>query len=458
MSDTDENIIRLAAAQERANAAKAAPGGDEDSLALDLAERHCDHLRYVAAWGTWMAFDGERWAPDPTLHVFDLVRALCRERAGQCNKPALKAAHTVAAVEKLARSDRRLAATVEQWDADPWLLCTGAVTIDLRTGEGHNTDPLDYCTKRTGCALAPPGTLAPRWFAFLDRVTAGDKALQGFLQRYLGYALTGLTREHVFAFAYGTGANGKTTFVKTLMRVFGDYATAAAMETFIATSTPQHPTDLAKLRGARLVTAQETKRGRKWDEPKIKAITGGDIITARFMRQDFFDFTPVCKLLISGNDKPRLDDVDEGMRRRLLIVPFTVHIPKEQQDKELVERLEAEHPAILRWCVEGCLAWQRDGLDPPERVVEATKAYFADQDTLEQWIQECALLKQSATATQVELFRSWSAWCEKRGMKPGTAIALGRALEKRDGIGLAPREGGSGRKAFAGIQLKNEEI
>ena len=162
---------------------------------------------------------------------------------------------------------------------------------------------------------------------------------EGFLQRYIGYCCTGLTTEHAFVFARGTGANGKSTFINTIVRIFGDYATVADMGTFIASNTERHPTDLAKLRGARLVVAQETQKGRRWDGTKIKALTGGDRLTARFMRQDFFDFVPTFKLFIAGNYKPRLDSVDEAMRRRLLLVPFTVQIPAAERDPELAEKL-----------------------------------------------------------------------------------------------------------------------
>ena len=222
-----------------------------------------------------------------------------------------------------------------------------------------------------------PGRRTRYGRSFSTASPTGNTELQGFLQRYIGYCCTGFTTEHVFVFAYGTGANGKSTFINTIARIFGDYATVADMSTFIASNTEHHPTDLAKLRGARLVVAQETQRGRRWDETKIKALTGGDKITARFMRQDFFDFTPTFKLFICGNHKPRLANVDEAMRRRLLLVPFTVQIPPAERDPQLAEKLEAEWPAILRWCIDGCLEWQRIGLAPPAIVRDATDEYFA---------------------------------------------------------------------------------
>jgi len=187
-------------------------------------------------------------------------------------------------VERLAKADRRLAAATAQWDAAPWLFNAVECTFDLHTGNSRPPDPLDYLTKTTICAAAPPHTPHPLWSKFLARVTDDDEELQTFLQRFVGYCCTGVTREHPFVFVHGTGANGKGTFLNTIAKIFGDYAAVADMNTFLANRFDRHPADLAKLHGARLVIAQETQEGRHWDEPKVKALTGGDKITARFMR------------------------------------------------------------------------------------------------------------------------------------------------------------------------------
>jgi P4 family phage/plasmid primase-like protien len=385
-----DNIIKLATLQD----AGELPAGTEDALALTYAERHAADSRYVAAWSRWLVYDGARWNFDATLQAFDRARAICREVAPECGKPAaVMTAKTVSAVVQLARSDRRLAAAAEQWDENHLQLVTAgdgdmvpAATYDLATGLARAPDPLDYMTKTTVCSAAPRGTPHPQWSAFLDRITAGNAELQGFLQRYVGYCCTGLTTEHTFVFAYGTGANGKSTFINTIARIFGDYATVADMGTFIASNTERHPTDLAKLRGARLVVAQETQRGRRWDESKIKALTGGDRLTARFMRQDFFDFVPTFKLFICGNHKPRLSSVDEAMRRRLLLVPFTVRIPPGERDPDLAEKLWGERAAILRWCLDGCLQWQRtDSRHPPAYATRPTNTSGARTRSASGW-------------------------------------------------------------------------
>ena len=325
-------------------------------------------------------------------------------------------------------------------------------TFDLRTGICRPYNPKDYITKITASKVARPGTPHPLWSAFLDRVTDHDLELQGFLKRYIGYCCTGYTTEHVFVFAYGTGANGKSTFINTIAAIFGDYATIADMSTFIASNSERHPTDLAKLMGARLVVAQETQKGRRWDETKIKALTGGDKITARFMRQDFFDFIPKFKLFICGNHKPRLNSVDEAIRRRMLLVPFTVQIPVAERDKDLPEKLKAEWPAILRWCIDGSLEWRCDGLNPPAIVRDATDAYFSEQDTLQQWLDECTEAGDDFAFTRSsELFASWKAWCEPRNMKAGSATAFSVALSDK---GFIKTRDPNGQRGFAKLVIK----
>lgn len=442
MSDP-KNIIRLA---ELRDGAKDVKPGSEDGLALAFADSYASELRFVATWGRWLRYDDKRWRFDDTLHVFDLVRTICRETASSAS------AKTVAAVERLARSDRRLAATAAQWDAETWLLNTASGTIDLHNGNERPPDPLNYLTRQTASGAAPVGTPHPYWTAFLARITSDDSELQHFLQRYCGYCLTGLTTEHRFVFAWGTGANGKSTFLNTIAGIFGDYATVADMSTFIASNNEQHPTNLAKLYGARLVTAQETQKGRRWDEAKIKQLTGGDVITARHMRQDFFDYVPSFKLFIAGNTKPRLSNVDEAMRRRLLLVPFTVQIPADERDLNLPDKLKAEWPAILRWCLNGCLEWQRIGLVPPKSVLEATENYFADQDVLGQWLSDATEDGGPMAFTRTkDLFASWRVWTEARNFKTGTMMTLSEMLANR---GLIKKRDSTGNRGFAGVSLK----
>src|SRR5262249_43267374 len=240
--------------------------------------------------------------------------------------------------------------------------------------------------------------------------------------------------------------------ISTVMGILADYSTVADVGTFIASRTERHPTDVAKLHGYRMAVGQETEKGRRWDEAKIKSTTGGDKMTARFMRQDFFDFVPKFKLWIVGNHKPRLENVDEAMRRRMLLVPFLVQIPPEERDPSLPEKLKAEWPAILRWMLDGCLEWQQIGLAPPAIVTEATDAYFDDQDLIKQWLEECTTedIPTAFIATSA-LFASWKNWTEQRGLSAGSAKALQEALCDR---GLLQKRTKRGR-GFTAIQLKD---
>jgi putative DNA primase/helicase len=276
------------------------PAFSDDALALRFIDQHKDALRYVPSLGKWLRWDGKRWCFDDRLIAYDRMRKVCRAASAECNQPKLAklvaSNKTAAAAERFARSDQRIIATVDELDADPWLLNTPRGTFDLRTGEERSHNQGDLLTKITG--IAPDASCpTPVWDGFLARVTDNQPELSAYLKRVAGYSLTGSTQEHALFFLYGFGANGKTTFINAITACARDYHRTAPIETFTASSVDRHPTDLAGLRGARLVTAIETEEGRRWAESRIKSLTGGDKIPARFMRQDFFEYTPQFKLL-----------------------------------------------------------------------------------------------------------------------------------------------------------------
>jgi putative DNA primase/helicase len=428
--------------------------GTEDALALSFTRRYHQDWRYVAAWGKWLVWDGQRWRSEETLAATDLTRHVCRHASVKSKNPKvaakLAASSTVSGVERLARADRRHAATTEEWDADPWLLNTPGGVIDLRHGRMRPHDRKDRMTRIT---TATPKGDCPAWRQFLDEVTGGDKDLQAYLQRMVGYALTGSTREHALFFLYGTGANGKSVFVNTIATILGDYATNAPMDTFMETRTDRHPTDMAGLRGARFVAAIETEQGRRWAESKVKSLTGGDKISARFMRQDFFEFFPQFKLFVAGNHKPAIRNIDEAMKRRLHLVPFTVTIPPEKRDKHLQQRLLAERDGILAWALEGCLAWQRLGrLDPPQRVMDATDEYFEAEDALGRWLDENCVRDPNAKSLSADLFNDWKQWAEAAGEFIGSQRRFSDLLITR---GLENWRNSVGARGFKGIGLKS---
>ena len=427
--------------------------GTEDALALSFTRRYHRDWRYVAGWGKWLVWDGQRWRTEDTLAATDLIRSVCRQTAVRAESPKIAAklasAGTVSGVERLARADRRHAATTDEWDADPWLLNTTGGVVDLKTGRMRPHERSDRMTKIT---TATPGGECPLWMAFLPDVTGGDADLQAYLQRMVGYCLTGVTSAHALFFLYGTGANGKSVFANVISTILGDYACTASMDTFVETRGDRHPTDLAGLRGARFVTAIETEQGRRLNESKIKAITGGDKISARFMRQDFFEYTPQFKPVIVGNHKPAIRNVDEAMKRRMHMIPFTVTIPPERRDGRLTEKLLAERDGILAWAVAGCLAWQREGLKPPASVVSATEEYFESEDALGRWIQERCVRDPNAKALTAELFSDWKHWAESAGEFVGAQRRFSDLLITR---GVEKWRNGAGVRGFQGIGLKH---
>jgi putative DNA primase/helicase len=423
----------------------------DDALAQVFTERYGEDLRYTAAWGRWSLWNGHVWKTDDTRKVLDLAREICREESRSCQDAKLArhvaSSRTIAAVERLAQADHgHHAAKVDQWDAGPWILNTPGGVVDLKTGRLRPALREDYCTKTTAVA---PGGDCPRWRAFLSRITNGDRELEAFLQRMCGYALTGVTQEQAMFFAYGTGANGKSKFVEAISGAMGDYARVAPIETFIDSKNQNHPTDLAGLQGARLVTAIETEEGRRWSESKVKTLTGGDRIPARFMRQDFFEYTPQFKLVVAGNHKPGLRTVDEAMRRRFNLLPFSVTIPLGEREGKLGEILKTEWPGILQWAIEGCLSWQRMGLNPPPSVTSATKEYFTEEDSLARWLEERTERRVAAWESATALFHDWKAWAESNGEFAGS--------QKRFSLNLANREYKPDRKnkarGFDGITL-----
>ena len=434
----------------------------DDTIALRVVEQHADHQRWVDQWGRWYIFDGVRWEPDQTLLAFDRVREICREVANECTKSkiasSIVSAKTVSAAERLAKSDRRIAATPDQWDTDLLLLNTPRGVIDLRTGQNRRHSADDYMTKVTGVA-PDAGCPIHTWLGFLTRIMNGDTELIAFLQRMAGYALTGLTREHALFFLYGTGANGKSTFLNALIGCFGDYHRTSGIETFTASTTERHPTDLAGLRGARLVTAVETEEGRRWAESKIKSATGGDTIAARFMRQDYFQFTPAFKLVIAGNHKPGLRSVDEAIRRRFHLVPFTMTIPPNERDETLSDQLKAEWPGILAWAIDGCLEWQRIGLAPPAAVQAATEEYLEAEDALAAWIEESGERDANTWESSTALFRSWKNYADRAGEYVGSLKKFSQRIEDRSAaIGMRKARDAQGRRGFYGLRVTKPDL
>jgi P4 family phage/plasmid primase-like protien len=431
----------------------------EDGIALAFAKKFKDNLLYDHTRGSWYNWTGSHWKIEQTNLAFAWSRDICRELARDEEmkiKAAVSKAATASAVERFARSDRSFAVTSEKWNTDPYLLGTPDGVVDLRTGHIRPASPSDMITKVTAVGPAPVGTRAPTWERFLHEATNGDLELQRFLAQIAGYCLTGDVSEECLFFVHGQGGNGKGVFIKAIGTILGDYSVSTAIQTFTASKNERHPTELAALAGARMVTASETEDGRSWAEARIKELTGNESpISARFMRQDFFEFMPTFKIVIFGNHRPILNNVDDANRRRFNIIPFT-HKPK-TVDSKLKNKIEKEYPAILRWMIDGCLDWQANGLVRPTSVLEATQEYFDSQDVFGQWIKQCCAVEpgnKELWTVSADLYESWVQYCAGHGEEPGKERDLGSKLTKLECGKTTKRIQGIVTAARTGICLR----
>lgn len=440
------------------------PEYSDEEIAREFERRHGNLWAYVAPWQRWLYHGGEKWEHDARGSVRGLIRALCREiatfvrRRADLKEPQrdrlsaqIASYRTVQAVESMCRADINLAKIPEQFDCDKWVLNVPTGVVDLRTGDVRRRTEADLFTKVAGCS--PDDRGCPRWLSFLDWATHGDDDLQCYLQRFCGYALTGSTQEHSFHFLFGPGGNGKSVFVNVLTALLGDYAISVPMEVFLEQRGERHPTELAMLRGARLAVAQEVADGRKWAEGRIKQLSGEDEVSARFMRADFFTFRPQAKILVVGNHRPGLRSVDDGIRRRLHLIPFDRRVEEGKRDKQLIDTLLEELPGIMQWAIDGCIEWQVfGGLNPPDRVRAASEGYLEGQDVLGQWMEDCVDKDPAAIVATKDLHANYQAWATQRGERFMGEKTLSQALEDRGEV----RTRTARVRGFLGLRLRGE--
>lgn len=444
----------------------AGPAGTSEHLtdlgnARRMVRRHGRELRHCSAWGSWLVWDGGRWRRDDTGEVHRFAKQTvvsiyteaehCQDadERRQIGKHAARseAQPKIRAMIDSASTETAIAVRPDDLDADPFLLSCANGTINLRTGEPREADPADLLTRGTDVRYDAAAE-CPRWLGFLDEVFAGDAELIAFLQRLVGYSLTGDTREHVLAVAHGSGCNGKSTFTEIVKRLLGGLAATASFDSFARSRSDRSiRNDLARLHRARVVLASEAGKGRRLDEATVKALTGGDTIVARFLHAEHFEFVPEFKLWLVTNHRPRVDGGDDAIWRRLRLIPFEVNFLG-REDRELKGKLEAELPGIFNWALEGCLAWQRDGLGGADAVTTATREYREDEDVLGAFLADrCELGSGSVETTG---FRAaYESYCEELGEEPLRANILGRELTER-GI----RRGGAQRRFYQGVGLK----
>jgi len=423
-----------------------------------LIYHHGHNLRYCWLWSKWLVWDGKRWMKDDSGEVYRLaketVASIYQEAASATDEERRKALakHAVRSeagarikeMVDLARSD--VPVMPDELDGDPDFLNCENGTIDLRTGELREHRREDLITK-----IAPvqyrPDAAAPAWEAFLERVLPSEE-LRGFVQRAAGYSATGDTSEQCMFINHGIGANGKSTFQEAISRTLGDYAMRAPTEMLLTRRTGGIPNDVARLKGARFVSASETEEGRRLAESLIKDLTGQDTITARFMRAEFFDFRPTHKLWLSTNHKPEIRGTDNAIWRRIRLIPWSVAIPPAEQDKKLPATLRRELPGILAWIVRGCLEWRREGLRPPDEVRRATVEYRAEMDLLAGFIADCCKTGADHRAYASDLYKAYKLWCDDTGERHETQTKFGRRLTEK-----GYENGGKGGARGAAIRL-----
>jgi putative DNA primase/helicase len=427
----------------------------EDSIALEYVDRHHEVLRFDCNSRSWHIRHGHLWRRDNTAVASAWTRSLVRAMASDqspADRRRFGSSKFADGVESFARKDQRIAVTADLWDNDVDVIGTPNGIVDLRTGEMFEPEHELFITRSV--AVDPDVTpRCPRWLRFLNETTGRDDELNRYLQRLAGYFLTGQTREQKLAFIQGPGGSGKSTFANTLQNIFGNYSSAAAMETFASSQFDRHPEELARLHGVRLVVANETEAGTRWRENRVKALTGGDMINARFMRSNSFDFRPVFKLLFLGNHAPAISNLDAAIRRRFMVVPFN-NEPTEP-DLHLEETLAQEFPGILRWALNGAVDWYANGLVLPKAITEATTQYFDEQNIFGQWLDEGCdvdLENPHLMEKSVDLFASWSGFAKLHGEMPGTPAMLNSKLRSH---GLEPAQiKALGTKGCRGIRLK----
>jgi len=415
------------------------PRFSDQDLVVQVIKRHGDELRFLPHSGKFLLWDGSRWKVDQmngadgtVICVLRAQSQLAKRSIPKPSKAERTAVHIASTncytnVMKLLKSELEILLSPEQCDADQWLLGVPEGTVDLRTGRVIAPDPTHHITMSTSVASAHGDPL--RWNSFLDEATGGDFDLVNYLQRLCGYLLTGSIREHSITFFHGGGGNGKSVFINAIIEVLGDYAGTAPADTFMKSYGDRHPTELAGLVGDRAVFAQETGEGRRWDEEKLKSISGGDTIASRFIGKNFFSFQPQFKLVFSSNNKPTISNLDAAMKRRINLVPFTC-VPK-VVDQQLPEKLKAEYPQILQWMIEGCMKWQELGLDPPKKVRVATEEYFSEEDTLGRWINDNCRHDPLVKTETRELYGDFATWADLMGMRPGDEKKFVRGLVSR---------------------------
>lgn len=434
-----------------------------------LVYRHGQNIRYNHVFGKWYIWDGKRWNEDKSNQLKQLAKDTVRniykeayeeedaDKRKALSEHAMRSESRARIEAMISLAESEVPVLPDDMDRDIWLFNCQNGVIDLKTGDllPHKRE---YMMTKISPVAYDPNAECPTWIKFLEDIMQDENGnikheLIDFLQKAIGYSLTGDTSEQVVFFLYGTGRNGKSTFVNTIKEILGDYGKQTNADTFTVKRSDRVNNDIAALKGARFVAATESEEGARLAESLIKQITGGDPIAARFLHQEWFEYVPQYKIFFTTNHKPVIRGGDEGIWRRIRLIPFTVTIPLEKLDKDLPQKLRGEMPGILRWAVEGCLKWQQEGLGNPKEVQEATQGYKEEMDTLGNFIKENCVIVPSAKCAVSELYKKYTEWCEDNGEFVLSRTKFNRKIEER---GFKKERSTGGNYYFFGIGLRSD--
>jgi putative DNA primase/helicase len=430
-----------------------------------LVALYGDEFRWVHEWKCWIVWDGCRWTRDTRSRLGAMakasVRSMLKEAAEIEGDDARKrlvthamqseGAGKIRAMIELSRSEPGVSIEFAELDTHPYLLTVRNGTLDLTTATLHEHHRRDLITKLVDVPYDPEAQ-CPTWEAFLWRIFAGRADMIEYIQRAVGYSLTGDTSAHCLHLLHGNGANGKSTFLEVLATLFGDYGVQADFATFLDKSTDGGArNDVARLAGSRMVRSSEVGEGKRMNEALVKSLTSTDTIAARYLYSESFEFRPSFKIWLAANHKPVIRGSDDAIWRRVRLIPFTVTIPEEERDLHLAEKLRKELPGILAWAVAGCRLWQKHGLTPPVDVLVATSEYRTESDVIGAFLDECCEVGSTYQVTASELYGGFKRWADENGEYVLSQSAFGRRLEER-GFGVRK----SGVKYRMGLRLTED--
>ena len=436
--------------------------------AMRLVALHGEDLRYCYAWGKWLVWDGKRWVIDDVGQVEflakDTVRNIYAEAARETSESrrreiakwalSSESRQRFSAMVALAQSEPGIPIKHDELNRNRWLINCLNGTLDLRTGELKPHDRADLITK-----IAPVeyrmGAPCPNWLSFLNMIFEGNQDLIAFVQRAVGYSLTGITDERCMFILWGKGKNGKSTFLETIGRMMGDYAEKTTAETLLTTRQTNIPNDIARLQGARFVRASESEHGRYLAEARIKEMTGQDMIAARFLFSEWFSFIPEFKIWLGTNHKPVIRGTDEAIWDRIKLIPFTVRIDNPKPRREIDAMFSEELAGIFSWAVEGCMEWQDHGLGVTEEVRKATAEYRYEMDNIGRFIEECCEVGEYFRTPSSELYEAYKAWAEDVGVEVLSSQSFGRRLTE---LGFEAQRNTTGQKKWMrqGIRINDD--